>query len=232
MMLSALRQHQPAPNTPKAISAETFSSLINLAGRQRMLSQRVILNTLLASQGQQDARLVAQEALALFAATHEDLVEGNQQLPGIFSPALEAAYFGENKADTVIKRFIQEAQQALNDQDEAVALSQAQIDRLGKYATPLVTMLNQITQVYELEAKQQASRHQKQQQELMENIQQITKQAKIVSINAKIIAARAGHVGREFSVVAGVLAEITNELDELILKAVRNSGHQAQGTTP
>ncbi|GAB7562165.1 hypothetical protein LG202_02040 [Methylobacillus methanolivorans] len=224
-MLSALRQHQPPPDDLKAISTETFSSLINLAGRQRMLSQRIILNTMLSSLGHEDALDIAQEALTLFASTHADLVEGNKHLPGIFSPALEQAYFGENNADATIRRFIQDARQALQITDEAHTLSQVQLDRLGKYATPLVTLLNQITQIYEAEARQHATQHKKQQQELMENIQQITKQAKIVSVNAKIIAARAGNAGREFSVVAGVLANITNELDELIFKAVKNSGY-------
>ena len=224
-MHSALRQQHPAPDAPKAISSETFSSLINLAGRQRMLSQRIILNTILSSLGHEDALGIAREALALFAATHEDLVEGNQQLPGIFSPALKAAYFGEGRADATIKRFIAEARQALQIADESHALSSAQMDRLGKFATPLVALLNHITQVYETEARQHAMQHKKQQQELMENIQQITKQAKIVSVNAKIIAARAGTVGREFSVVASVLANITSELDELILKAVKSSGY-------
>ncbi|WP_229407098.1 type IV pili methyl-accepting chemotaxis transducer N-terminal domain-containing protein [Methylobacillus flagellatus] len=225
-MQSAIRQmnmrhSKPSADTAPPLGAETFGSLINLAGRQRMLSQRIILNTILASQGDQAAKATAQEALQLFTATHHDLVHGNQQLPGLFSLALQDAYLGDSKADARIRAFIEHAGQALQALD-ANTPSTVLIDRLGQYATPMVTILNQITQVYENEARQHASLHQKQQRDLMENIQRITKQAKIVSVNAKIIAARAGEAGKEFSVVASVLANITSELDELVLQAVKN----------
>lgn len=220
-MTSALRTFNTSPDTDKLIGADTLSTLINLAGRQRMLSQRIILNTILYTLGHEEAQGVAQEALNLFENTHISLVEGNRELPGIFSKELEAMYFGELQAESQIRGFIQHARLALSSLGSPG--STAQIDMLGQCATPLVNLLNSITQVYEAEAKQYTQRHQKQQRELMDNIQQITKQAKIISINAKIIAARAGDAGKEFSVVASVLTNITSELDELIVIAMKNS---------
>lgn len=205
----------------KQISAEVFNTLINLAGRQRMLSQRIILNAILASQGHEAAIDVACQALALFEASHQMLVIGDQKLPGIFFDALDDIYHGSTQADKKICAFIHEAKQVI----EHIGATQntTAVEALGHQATPLVNLLNQVTTVYETEARRYAQAQQKQYKELMGNIQQIAKHARIVSINAQIMAARAGAAGKEFSVVAGVLSGITEEIDKLIVSAMASS---------
>lgn len=221
MIVAAKLRTQPTDN--KQVSSETFSTLINLAGRQRMLSQRIILNAILAAQEHQGTIEVARQALALFEASHQDLVVGNQKLPGIFFEALEEIYFGTAQADKKIRAFISEAQQII----ENIEISQntTTAETLGQQATPLVNLLNQVTQVYETEARRHAQAQQKQYKDLMGNIQQIAKHARIVSVNAQIMAARAGEAGKEFSVVAGVLSGITEEIDKLIVSALASSPH-------
>lgn len=102
------------------VSAETFGYLINLSGRQRMLSQRVVLNAMLAEMGDATALDCAQKALTLFAESHQILIEGDGHLPGVCF-------------DSLIRK-----------------------------------------------------------------IQQIAKQARMVSVNAQIMATRAGQAGKEF----------------------------------
>ena len=51
------------------------------------------------------------------------------------------------------------------------------------------------------------------------DIQSVAKEAKVVSFNAQVMAARAGQHGREFAVVANVLSDITSEIDRLTRKA-------------
>jgi methyl-accepting chemotaxis protein len=51
-------------------------------------------------------------------------------------------------------------------------------------------------------------------------IETIAKQAKMVAFNARIVAARAGFAGREFAVVAGVLSNITGEIDDMVKTAL------------
>lgn len=211
------------PTDSNPVSSEIFSTLINLAGRQRMLSQRIILNAILASQDHPGTLEISRQALALFESSHQDLVAGNHTLPGVFFTSLKEIFFGTEQADKKIRAFIDEASDAI----EAIETgnNSAAVEILGRQATPLVNLLNQITQVYETEARRHAKSQQKQYKDLMGNIQQIAKHARIVSVNAQIMAARAGEAGKEFSVVAGVLSGITEEIDNLIVSALASSPH-------
>ena len=57
----------------------------------------------------------------------------------------------------------------------------------------------------------------------------VAREAKVVSFNAQVMAARAGQHGREFAVVANVLSGITNEIDGLSLQAVSLAGRSRAG---
>jgi methyl-accepting chemotaxis protein len=85
-------------------------------------------------------------------------------------------------------------------------------------------VLHQLTGVYEELAKQYAAQEKKQLRSIMSDIEDIAKQARMVSFNAQIVAARAGEAGREFSVVASVLSDITRNIDSLVREAVQRSG--------
>lgn len=222
IMIAAAKPTSPTTDS-KPVSSEIFSTLINLAGRQRMLSQRIILNAILAAQDHPGTIEVARQALALFESSHQDLVVGNQTLPGVFFEALKDILFGTEQADKKIRAFISQARDAIEIIEVSNNTTAVQV--LGHQATPLVNLLNQITQVYETEARRHAKTQQKQYKDLMGNIQQIAKHARIVSVNAQIMAARAGDAGKEFSVVAGVLSGITEEIDNLIVSAMVSSPH-------
>lgn len=205
------------------ITSETFGTLINLAGRQRMLSQRIILNAVLSTMGHETALETAREALALFRVSHAALVQGNSELPGVFFENLRLVYFGEVEGDRKILEFINLVEQALSACEFGYRTAPGLLSELGQQATPIVTLLNRITVVYEGESKHHAQIQRKQHHELMSSIQNIAKQARIVSVNAQIVAARAGEVGREFAVVAGELTNITAKIDDLVRVALGNS---------
>lgn len=95
-------------------------SLVNLAARQRMLSQRLALQIVLAAQGREGMSTAAQTTLSLFADSQARLLTTVQRLPATDAAAVQA----------------------------------------------------------------------------------VAREAKVVSFNAQVIAARAGAVGREFAVVA------------------------------
>jgi len=210
-------------NYKRLISNEIISTLINLSGRQRMLSQRIVLNAVLSTQGQPEKLLIAEEALHLFSNTHTLLVQGDHIHPGIFFKELHEAFYGQSKCDAFIKAFINQAEQVLAACKSKSPELNNLILKLGEMATSIVSLLNDVTLVYENESKRRTVARHKQQLALMTDIQKIAKEARIVSFNAQVIAARAGESGREFSVVAGVLTDITEKMDKLAVAAMASA---------
>jgi hypothetical protein len=200
----------------KPLSGEVFGALINLSGRRRFTSQRLVLYAVLAAQGQPGAAETAQDALNLFRDAHHTLLNGSDTLPGIFCPELQEAYYGKRDGARQIKDFIDLAQRALDRGRAGPALEQ-----LVETATPVLAVLNQLTAIYEEQSKQHAVLMKKQLRGVITDIETIARQAKMVTFNARVVAARAGPAGREFAVVAGVLSNITTEIDDMVKAALQ-----------
>ncbi|HTD02280.1 type IV pili methyl-accepting chemotaxis transducer N-terminal domain-containing protein [Undibacterium sp.] len=215
--------HANPSRAPRVVSSDAFGALINLAGRQRMLSQRIILHAVLASLDHEGAWKTATGALSLFRETHLILIHGKDGLPGVFFEDLRLAYFGPAQGDRKISEFIGLADKVLSHMQGAARQTTGLLAELIGSATPIIELLNDITLIYEKESQARARTLKKQLHGMMSDVKTIAKQARMVSFNAQIIAARAGAAGREFSVVAGVLTNITSEMDELIHAALRDA---------
>lgn len=220
LMTEPLKMGKQAAETITPLSGEVFGALINLSGRRRFTSQRLVLYALLASHGEEGAAAVAREALGLFRAAHLALVKGDSKLPGIFCAELQEAYFGAPDGDRKILAFIALAERALTAIEQGRADAAAVLAELVRMTTPILAVLNQITTVYEEESKRHALLMKKQLRGVITEIETIARQAKMVAFNARVVAARAGHAGREFAVVAGVLSTITGEIDEMVKAAL------------
>ncbi|HZV64826.1 MAG TPA: methyl-accepting chemotaxis protein [Telluria sp.] len=212
---------QPVPAAAALkLSGDMFGALINLAGRRRFTSQRVVLFAVLASMDHDGAIGTARDTLAQFRDAHLTLVEGKGGLPGIFCGQLRDAYFGTLQGDKIIRDFIALADAAL---DAIVADGRgapALLDELVRSATPLLSVLNGLTLVYEEQSKRYAQAQRRQLQDMMGEIQTISKQARRVAFNAQVVAARAGAAGQEFAAVAGSMSNITGEIDDLVQEAL------------
>ncbi len=202
------------------LSGEVFGMLINLSGRRRFTSQRLVLYAVLAAQGHAHAVATAREALGLFSAAHASLIKPAGELPGVFCKELQDVYFGRAEGDRKIRHFIDLAERALNAIEDGLKTAPALLEELVSFTTPLLAVLNQITAVYEEQSKKHARLMRNQLRNIMTDIETIAREAKMVAFNARIVAARAGHAGKEFSVVAGVLSNITSEIDELVKAAL------------
>jgi hypothetical protein len=211
------------PHDARKLSGQTFGALINLSGRRRFTSQRLVLYAVLASHGHENAAGIARDALSLFRDAHTALVDGTDELPGIFCDELKDAYYGPSQDNARIRSFIQLAERTLDSLNGGSRNAPTLLAQLVESATPLLNVLNRITQVYEELSRRHALQVKKQLHGVMTDIEAIAKQARMVAFNAQIVAARAGHAGREFSVVAGVLSEITSRIDELVREALSTS---------
>jgi hypothetical protein len=242
----AVRAMPAPPAGAQSVRAELIGELINLAGRQRMLSQRIVLHVLLASLGEPGALDVARDSLATFAQTHTQLVDGDTRLPGVFSAALRELYFGGRRAHEQVRRFIDSVEAALaalaigaaaskgdaaNEASKASAADpadgaggRAAVAGLVAQASPLLALLQDITLAYQHEMRGVEAAARKHQNEIAERLAGISMQANLVALNARISAARAGHYGREFAVITTVLADIIKEMDALIQRVVDPRG--------
>lgn len=215
----------PVPASTEALSQEKlsgdlFGALINLSGRRRFTSQRVVLYAVLASMGHEGAILTARETLRQFSDAHLTLVEGKGGLPGIVGGPLHDAYFGTLQGDKVIRDFMALAESALAAIMGNARGAPALLDELVRSATPLLSVLNGLTLVYEEQSKRHAQAQKRALQDMMGEVKTISRQARMVAFNAQIVAARAGDAGREFAVVAGTMTAITAQIDDLVHAAL------------
>lgn len=212
-----------APKAP-SVTGEIVGELINLAGRQRMLSQRIVLHALLGSRGDAAAIAVARDCLATFAASHAKLVDGDAHFPGAFSHALHELYFGARKADARIRAFVTMATHACdalerkppgpsNGADDA---REAAVANLTAEATPLLELLQAITQAYQDEMRGVEAATARRHASIVDELASISMRANIVALNARVAAARAGQYGREFAVITAELAHVIREMDGLV----------------
>ena len=218
----AVPDARKAGAAPKQAAGEAFGRLINLSGRRRFTSQRLVLFAVLALQGRDGALATAHDALATFGDAHRALVEGELS-PSALGGELEQAYYGADRADERISGFIQLAQRALKAISAHAGNAPELLEALVDSVTPLLAVLNRLTQLYEDLARQQAAAARKQLTSVMGDIETIAKHARIVSFNAQVVAARAGTSGREFAVVSGEFTQITGKLDGLVREAVRSA---------
>lgn len=210
----------PAPAAPLVpLQGEVFGALINLSGRRRFTSQRLVLYAMLAAQGQDGSAAIAEEALALFRRAHEALLKGGDGLPGVFCPELEHAYFGAPQGDRKITQFIELAERTLRTIAQGGDAGASLAELVGA-TTPTLAVLNQITTIYEEQSKLHARLMKRQLQGVISDIETINRQARMVAFNARVVAARAGHAGREFAVVASVFSTITGEIDDMVRTAL------------
>lgn len=194
-------------------------SLVNLAARQRMLSQRMILQTLLASRGDAQKLEAAQRSLLIFTESQQHLQDTVHHLEKNAADKIATTYHGPRGVGALIASFMQLMQRTLEQIGrQAPGVAESLIELVG-LTDRILEALNTATTAFDEITKAKSEAMMKELAGIVGDIQNVAKEAKVVSFNAQIMAARAGQHGREFAVVANVLSDITGEIDGLTRKA-------------
>lgn len=195
-------------------------SLVNLAARQRMLSQRMILQTVLAASGDSTRLQTAQQSFQLFCDSQDRLQVMASQLDGHSAQRLRETYQGPRGVGATIDQFVQLMRTALECLATQDAHTRRALNALVDSRDTVLEALNTATTAFDSISKGKAEVLMRELTGIVSDIQTVAREAKVVSFNAQVIAARAGQQGREFAVVAQVLSGITTEIDGLSRKAV------------
>lgn len=217
----------PATTKP-AVGADAIS-LVNLAARQRMLSQRMILQTVLAAAGSANHLQAAQKTFQLFCDSQVRLVATAKEVDEASARAINDTYTGPRGVGQLIEGFIQQMRTALQCVTKGDNHTQV-LATLVASTDSVLDALNTATTTFDSISKRKGDQMMKELTGIVSSIQTIAREAKIVSFNAQVMAARAGQHGREFAVVANVLSGITNEIDGLSREAINLAARNRQGT--
>ncbi|MBU7573862.1 MAG: methyl-accepting chemotaxis protein [Hydrogenophaga sp.] len=194
-------------------------SLVNLAARQRMLSQRMILQTVLAANGEAGRLQAAQRSLQMFSESQQHLLGTVDQLEAQGARKIRETYHGTRGVGPVVEAFMQLMRNALEQIEAYSPRVPNTMTELVEHTDRILEALNAATTAFDEVAKARSDAMMKELTGIVGDIQSVAKEAKVVSFNAQVVAARAGQHGREFAVVANVLSDITGEIDGLTRKA-------------
>ena len=133
-------------------------------------------------------------------------------------------YEGPTGAAAVIDAFSRRVERTLELAEHASPRVEAALAELVEGTDAVLDALNRATTTFDQIFKTRSESLMKELAGIVASIQTVAREAKVVSFNAQVMAARAGQHGREFAVVANVLSGITNEIDGLSLQAVSLAG--------
>lgn len=204
-------------------------SLVNLAARQRMLSQRMVMQTLRAARGEAAQLDAARQSLTLFTDSQRRLESTPRELEPDAAHHIEATYRGPRGVAGRIADFVLAMQSTLEAMAHGGRRSDNALVQLIEQADPVLEALNTATSAFDHVSRLKADAVMRELTSIVESIQTVAREAKIVSFNAQVMAARAGTHGREFAVVADVLSRITAEINELSVKALALAALSRQG---
>jgi len=203
-----------------------LASLINLSGKQRMLSHRTVMFLSLSRQAttaDAHARLSASAtgALGEFAANRRALVAGDLALalPPLFSRRVaRLLHDGETAYLALIDHFLDQAQECVRLINGGAEVEGRLVALADLVAGDLLAALNRIAGAFEADLAQaiedekgRSDQARRMATTTLEEIRAIGLRVKLIAFNALIEAARAGDSGRSFAVIANEIKALSEQ---------------------
>ncbi|WP_319532245.1 type IV pili methyl-accepting chemotaxis transducer N-terminal domain-containing protein [uncultured Cohaesibacter sp.] len=206
---------------------ELYSELLNVAGRQRMLSQRIGLFLLkLQLTGDSDSKCDAsdledlEQAIQHFEATHQLLESGRFASSGQvlhFSPLQQLVADADIK---LIDFLLRNCREVLDAAHASHKLQEAHLIRLtdlipGEVLSVLQRIVEALQVEFSTRSEEQArllSLSVADARQAIEQIGTAARHSKIVSLNARVAAGRAGPFGAEFSALSRELKDLADRI--------------------
>jgi len=138
---------------------ETSAAVVNIAGRQRMLSQRIgkLAHDVLQEKEKEKYRKLLIEAADLMERSHAMLTDGDSELNsnGALSPAVSAIYFeAPNNLDTLVRRYVTAAKAWANEPDARLVFGNPNMEIIEEEAERLLlTLLDNVVQQYQIDSE-------------------------------------------------------------------------------
>jgi diguanylate cyclase (GGDEF)-like protein len=140
---------------------EGSAAVVNVSGRQRMLSQRIASLAAQYALGDPSAQAGLIAATDEFADNHRQLVEGNssRHLPPADSAELKAIYFtGDYPLDRAVRDYVATARLISSQSPSDPGLKGEMTQLFAAAREPLLTQLNDVVKIHQVESEQQLSR--------------------------------------------------------------------------
>ncbi|WP_428643159.1 type IV pili methyl-accepting chemotaxis transducer N-terminal domain-containing protein [Roseibium sp.] len=213
------------------LSEDAYGKLINIAGRQRMLSQRIGF-LFLAMSGHIESGApvpgllwnMLEKALEDFDSGYRLLLNGDDTagLPKLVSTRINKVLDAGDRTSgrAVIDRFLSEAHDHMQALSEDSAPDRAVFDRFSEFVLlDLLQTLQAIVAALEEDfAEEMQRRRDKRQEEAkrvmtaLQEIQRASKFSRMIALNAKISADKAGPYGKEFGALTEELKNISSAI--------------------